>query len=103
MLLRHTRRTLALAVSALGLAVLLGSPALAALMNPTSSVAAPAKVESLSPYLPQVSCDPVVKPGTEALRTLLLKTYGGRDLGITRSCSIGSTSVTRSSSSRAAR
>jgi peptidoglycan hydrolase-like protein with peptidoglycan-binding domain len=91
-LLRHTRRTLVLAVLALGVAVLLGSPALAALMNPTSPVAAPAKVESLSPYLPQVSCDPVAKPGTEALRTLLLETYGGRDLGITRNCSIGATS-----------
>ena len=92
MLLRHTRRTVGLLVLAVGLAVLLGSPALAALLNPTSPVPAPAKVEALSPYLPQVSCDPVAKPGTEALRALLLKTYGGRDLGITRNCAIGATS-----------
>lgn len=85
-------RALGLAAAGLGVALLLATPAGAALLNPTAPAAAPAKVEGFSPYLPQVSCDPVVKSGTEALRTLLLATYGGRDLGITRSCSIGATS-----------
>ena len=86
------RRSLAVLVAALGVALLLGTPAGAALLNPMAPAPAPAQVEGFSPYLPQVSCDPVVKPGTEALRTLLLETYGGRDLGITRACTIGSTS-----------
>ncbi len=34
----------------------------------------------------------MVKPGLDALRNLLLATYGGRDLGVTRGCSIGGTS-----------
>jgi peptidoglycan hydrolase-like protein with peptidoglycan-binding domain len=48
--------------------------------------------EGFTPYLPQVSCDPVAKPGTLALRSLLMATYGGRDLGITRGCEIGALS-----------
>ena len=75
--------------------VLQGAPASAAttpVPDPVSSVAAPAKVEGFSPYLPQVSCDPTIKPGTAALRTLLMTTYGGRDLGISRGCDIGGTS-----------
>jgi peptidoglycan hydrolase-like protein with peptidoglycan-binding domain len=57
--------------------------------NPTAPRAAPSVVGAYSPYLPQVSCDPIAKPGTLALRAMLLATYGGRDLGITRACSIG--------------
>jgi peptidoglycan hydrolase-like protein with peptidoglycan-binding domain len=34
----------------------------------------------------------VKKPGTDALRALLMATYGGRDLGITRGCEIGALS-----------
>ena len=30
-----------------------------------------------------------MKPGTDALRAMLLATYGGRDLGITRACDVG--------------
>ncbi|MCU1674345.1 MAG: hypothetical protein JWN77_2458 [Frankiales bacterium] len=86
------RRTLGLVAAAVLGALLLASPALAAVQNPTAPAAAPAVVEVLSPYLPQTSCDPTAKPGTAALRTLLLQTYGGRDLGITRTCSVGNTS-----------
>ncbi|MCA1710552.1 MAG: peptidoglycan-binding protein [Actinobacteria bacterium] len=86
------RRSLTLVTAAvLGVLVLAG-PAFAALTNPTSPAAAPAVVEGFSPYLPQTSCDPAAKPGTAALRTLLIQTYGGRDLGITRNCGIGATS-----------
>ncbi len=57
--------------------------------NPSAPKKAPSVVEAYSSYLPQVSCDPVAKPGTLALRAMLLATYGGRDLGITRACNIG--------------
>lgn len=80
---------LAVLVAALAGALLLSTPAVAALLNPTSPVAAPAVVEAFSPYLGQVSCDPTAKPGAIALRDMLLKTYGGRDLGISRECSRG--------------
>jgi len=93
---RRPRRT-TLAVRHLGAAALLGglltagvsvAPAQAAgdLQPP---VPAPAVVEGFSPYLPQVSCDPVAKPGTLALRAMVLASYGGRDLGIVRSCAVG--------------
>jgi peptidoglycan hydrolase-like protein with peptidoglycan-binding domain len=77
----------ALAVGALGTGA-----AQAVVADPVAPTAAPAVVDGLTPYLPQVSCDPVAKPGTAALRTLLLGTYGGRDLGMTRACDIGALS-----------
>jgi hypothetical protein len=86
------RRTLSLLAVAVSGVLLLAGPASAALTDPTSPAAAPAVVEAFSPYLPQTSCDPTAKPGTAALRALLMETYGGRDLGITRNCSIGATS-----------
>ena len=64
----------------------------AAVADPVAPEAAPAAVEGFAPYLPQVSCDPTVKPGLDALRSTLLATYGGRDLGVTRGCDIGATS-----------
>ena len=63
-----------------------------ALKDPVAPKAAPSVVETYTPYLPQVSCDPTVKPGTDALRAMLLATYGGRDLGITRACDVGALS-----------
>ncbi|WP_298804249.1 hypothetical protein [uncultured Pseudokineococcus sp.] len=42
--------------------------------------------EALAPYVPQVSCDPVERPGTVRLRELLRTTYGGPVGGITRPC-----------------
>jgi hypothetical protein len=80
---------LAVAVLAGGLAAGPVTGAAAAVADPTASVAAPKVTEGWAPYLPQTSCDPVVKPGTLALRTMLLAAYGGRDLGITRACDIG--------------
>ena len=82
-------------VAALAGALLLGAlgagAAQAAVPDPAVP-AGPETPEGFTPYLPQVSCDPVVKPGTDALRSLLMGTYGGRDLGITRSCEIGALS-----------
>jgi peptidoglycan hydrolase-like protein with peptidoglycan-binding domain len=79
--------TLAVGLVAGGTAA--ASPASATVADPVPATAAPAVVDTLAPYLPQRSCDPAVKPGTDALRTLLMSTYGGRDLGIGRDCSIG--------------
>jgi peptidoglycan hydrolase-like protein with peptidoglycan-binding domain len=78
--------------AALGVTTLGVAPASAAVADPTAPVAAPDVPEGWSPYLPQVSCDPVMKPGTLALRSMLLAAYGGRDLGITRACDVGARS-----------
>jgi peptidoglycan hydrolase-like protein with peptidoglycan-binding domain len=81
---------------ALAAALLLGTVgaagAQATVADPVAPAEAPAAVEGFAPYLPQVSCDPTVKPGLDALRRTLLATYGGRDLGVTRGCDVGSTS-----------
>lgn len=60
--------------------------------DPSAPVPAPAIVEGFAPYLPQVSCDPGVKPGTAALRSALVTAYGGRDLGVVRACDVGARS-----------
>ena len=40
-------------------------------------------------YQPQVSCDPVAKPGVLSFRRVVHRKFGGGDLGIVRSCSVG--------------
>jgi peptidoglycan hydrolase-like protein with peptidoglycan-binding domain len=93
---RLRRPALRTLTGALAAALLLGTlgatGAQAAVADPVAPEPAPAAVEGFAPYLPQLSCDPTVKPGLDALRSTLLATYGGRDLGVTRGCSIGSTS-----------
>ena len=89
-------RPVAVAVIAVIAALVVGAMgagmAQAAGPDPVAPEKPPALVEGFSPYLPQVSCDPVAKAGTLALRSMLLATYGGRDLGITRGCDVGATS-----------
>src|SRR6476646_4350268 len=68
---------------------LTGALAAALLLGTLGAAGAQAAGEGFAPYLPQVSCDPTVKPGLDALRSTLLATYGGRDLGVTRGCDIG--------------
>ncbi|MCU1488515.1 MAG: hypothetical protein JWN67_5261 [Actinomycetia bacterium] len=52
-----------------------------------------ASIEGLAAYEPQRTCDGTSKPGTTALRNLLLRdNAGSRNLGIVRGCSIGGTS-----------
>ena len=75
--------------------VLLG--ALVAVLVPLSPAGAaprtvtPGKaIEAFAPYQPQTTCSPTVKPGTAALRSLVMQAYGGTgDYGIVRACSIG--------------
>jgi len=78
--------------AAVVVSVLATAPAAYAAADPTAPQPAPAVVEGFAPYLPQVSCDPTLKPGTAALRSTLLAAYGGRDLGVTRGCDIGARS-----------
>ena len=60
---------------------------------PKARVHLPRAAEGLSPYMPQVSCDPVAKPGVVAFRTLMLATYKrGTDGGIVRACDEGGVS-----------
>ena len=79
-------------VLAVTASVVATAPAAYAAADPVSPHPAPAVVEGFAPYLPQVSCDPTVKPGTAAFRSTLLAAYGGRDLGVVRGCSIGARS-----------
>ena len=60
--------------------------------DPGAPVGAPKIVEGFAPYLPQVSCDPAVKPGTDAIRSTFMGAYGGRDLGVARGCDVGARS-----------
>jgi hypothetical protein len=58
--------------------------------GPEAPAAAPDRIERFAAYQPQSTCDPVAKPGTQALAQLLFAYYGtGRNGGITRSCAIG--------------
>lgn len=68
-------------------------PVLATLLAVSTATPAQGKVfESFGGYQPQVSCDPVAKKGVLAFRGLVLRRFGGGDLGIVRACSVGSTS-----------
>ncbi len=50
----------------------------------------PAGVEALQPYVGQLGCDPVAKPGVRAFQSLLLRAFPDtRTLGIVRDCGIG--------------
>ncbi len=49
-------------------------------------------VEPFGSYQPQVSCDPAAKPGVLAFRSLILRSFGGGDLGIARDCRSGGAS-----------
>ena len=70
-------------------AVLATTPAGAAPSTPTFGPV----IEGLASYDPQSTCSPTVKPGTGALRSLVLATYKNTgDSGIVRSCDVGGTS-----------
>ena len=76
------------AVVAAGILVLApGTAGAAGVLRP--AVALQTAPDALSPYRPQTTCDPVVKPGLRALRDMVMGYYGiGRDGGITRACNV---------------
>jgi hypothetical protein len=61
----------------------------------------PAGIEPLAEYVRQAACDPVAKPGTAALGTLLTATYPGTTVGIARSCGGGPNAVSEHFEGRA--
>lgn len=84
--MRSARLALAGAVAS---ALLLGQPApavLAAQPVPTPDVTLPATIDSPSFYEPQTVCDPTARPGSTALKDLLVKTYGPATVYIPRAC-----------------
>ncbi len=52
----------------------------------------PSAVDAYATNVPQSKCDPTEKPGAQAFRELVLSKFGGRDGGISRSCSAPGTS-----------
>ena len=92
---RAPRRRVSRAVT--GIAVLTAAmvpslaavPSTAAPVPPTPS-GLPRAVEALQPYVGQIGCDPVAKPGARAFSALLLATYRDTStLGIVRDCGVG--------------
>jgi peptidoglycan hydrolase-like protein with peptidoglycan-binding domain len=79
---------LLVAAAAAGALSLAPGATAAAPKAPVPAVRLPVAAEELSPYLPQVSCDPTPKPGVVAFSRLMLATYHrGSDGGIARACS----------------
>lgn len=90
-----TRRAFTVLAAAVAAASVLFSaaPAYAYGGPPVPPVAPQTAPDPYADYHGQNSCSSVAQPGTAALRTLILSTYGvGRDGGIMRACSIGGTS-----------
>lgn len=48
-----------------------------------------ATIEKYGFYQAQVSCNALSMPGVVKIRSLFMSTYGGRDLGVVRSCGVG--------------
>jgi len=62
-------------------------------MGPLAQAVLPLAVDGYATYRPQVLCDPTPKPGTAYLLSLALTYYrAGHSAGISRDCSVGSTS-----------
>ncbi|MDQ7994026.1 MAG: hypothetical protein REI45_15255, partial [Propionicimonas sp.] len=60
--------------------------------GPSRLALEPVVVDAHLGYQKQKTCSPSAKPGTKALLSLLIKTWGGSSWGISRSCGIGGTS-----------
>jgi peptidoglycan hydrolase-like protein with peptidoglycan-binding domain len=88
------RSTAGLVAAGLAGALLLAPGATASTpRTPVPSVRLPGAAEQLSPYLPEVSCDPHAKPGVVAFERLMLATFRrGSSGGIVRACGDGGVS-----------
>lgn len=79
-------RTLAAALTAAVAVGLMGPAAQAAPADPTPSVELPSVIDRPAFYEAQTLCAPKSRPGTRALRDLLLDTYGPATVYIPRTC-----------------
>ena len=60
--------------------------------GPSRLALEPVVVDAHLGYQKQKTCSPSAKPGTKALLSLLIKTWGGSSSGISRSCNVGGVS-----------
>ncbi|MCU0262160.1 MAG: fibronectin type III domain-containing protein [Candidatus Nanopelagicales bacterium] len=79
-------RALVAATSAALLVALVGVPAEALAATPTTTVLMPPVLDNAAFYEAQSICDPAPRPGTTALKDLLLTTYGPATIYIPRAC-----------------
>lgn len=89
------RRGRAAAIAALAALTLLWStpaPSATAKVPPPPQSLASNVIDAHLGYQPQSTCTPSAKPGTTALLKLLISTWGGGSSGISRACSVGTTS-----------
>lgn len=83
-------RALAPLLAAAALVTSLAAPALAT--NPKPPATVQAGYDAHLGYKAQKTCSPSAKPGTKALLSALISTWGGSSWGISRMCSAGGTS-----------
>ncbi len=79
-------RVLAAAMGAAVAAGVVTAPAQAALPDPKPSVTLPSQIDRPAFYEPQTVCKSKERPGTRALRQLLIDTYGPATAYATRTC-----------------
>lgn len=79
-------------VLVLALTVLVGPLSAATAKNPPPPKSLTAGIDAHYGYKPQRTCSPSAKPGTKALLSALIATWGGSSSGISRLCSVGGTS-----------
>ena len=84
------RTALAVLAAALVSSATLVAPAAAT--NPKPPVSIEAGYDAHLGYKAQKTCSPSAKPGTKALLSALIATWGGSSWGISRMCSVGGTS-----------
>lgn len=77
---------------ALTFALLVTGAAGAEAKNPPPPASLTEGVDAHLGYKPQRTCSPSAKPGTKALLSALIATWGGSSWGISRMCSVGGTS-----------
>lgn len=87
-------RLAAVVATAVAAALLWSAPAPAAVGKtpPPPASLATNTIDAHLGYMPQTTCTPTAKPGTKALLSLLIATWGGGSSGISRACSVGATS-----------
>ncbi|MGC3995125.1 MAG: hypothetical protein QM779_13590 [Propionicimonas sp.] len=88
------RRRLAATIAAItAVSLLWATPAPADAKNPPPPKSlATNTIDAHLGYMPQSTCSPAAKPGTTALLKALIATWGGGSSGISRACSVGTTS-----------